>query len=147
MKTSPFGGSRGLTNSRIFFHEKMIFSFPKNHFLIPYFYFLIIYFLRHKYTKSQRNTKAFFISEMKTSSFGGLGGLTNSRIIIHEKMIFLFPKNHFYILHFTFNILHFLLRHQDTKSQRNSKAFFYFRNENFPLRGIEGAHEFTNFFS
>ena len=64
--------------------------------------------LRHKETR-----RLFYISEMKTSPFGGLRGLTNSRffftaengvfwvyaeIIIHEKLIFSFPKYPFYIL-------------------------------------------------
>jgi hypothetical protein len=68
-----------------------------HHFIIPNFYFLIIYChewvsrkarkeaktrcfsankaLRHKVTR-----RLFYISEMKTPPFGGLRGLTNSRI-------------------------------------------------------------------
>ena len=50
---------------------------------LPYFLFLFSYylFIRHEGTKSQSNTKIIFISEMKTSPFGGLRGLTNSRIV------------------------------------------------------------------
>ena len=47
---------------------------------------------------------------------------------------------------FTFNILHFFLATK-TQSHKEPRRFFYIRNENFPLWGIEGAHEFTNYFS
>ena len=35
-------------------------------------------------------------------------------------------------------------RHEGAKAESTTKAFLYFRNENFPLWGTEGAHEFTN---
>ena len=53
------------------------------------------------------------------------------RGFFHEKMMISFPKNQFYIHYFTFSF-------SVTKTQRTTKLF-YFRDENFPLRGIEGA--------
>jgi len=51
--------------------------------------------------------------------------LSSHVFFLHGRMIISFPKYHFYILYFTFNILHFFLRHKDTKAQRNTKAFSF----------------------
>ena len=96
------------------------------------------YFMRKWYFYFRKITFTFNILHLIFYIFIA----TNSRIIIHEKMIFLFPKNHFYILYFTFYILHFFLRHKDTKSQRTTKAFFEFLLLNFDFYN----HEFTNYF-
>jgi len=113
------------TNSRIFFKEKMIFSFPKYHFLISYFYFLIIYFSSATKTQSHKEPRRLFfysednfIAPLYLQERGRLpAGRQGGEVFFHEKMIFLFPKKP--LLHFIFYILHFT----------------------FP------RHEFTNFFS
>jgi hypothetical protein len=65
--------------------------------------------------------------------------LSSHVFFLHERMIISIPKYHFYpevsgqaILYFTprfrgglFNILHFFLRHKDSKAQRNTKAFSF----------------------
>jgi len=45
---------------------------------------------------------------------------------------------------FLFSYYLIFLHHKITKKH---EGFFYIRNENFLLQGIEGAHEFTNYFT
>ena len=126
---------------------KMQFHEAIQHFLIPYFYFLIINFSCYKDTK---NHKSFFMSRLTTSPFGGLRGLTNSRIDLQRRMKYeevtlrFLKKCNFtklsstsLILIFTFLLFIFLT--SKAPRHKEPRRFFYFRNENFPLRGIEGA--------
>ena len=86
------------------------------------------------------------MSRLTTSPFGGLRGLTNSRIDLQRRMKYeevtqrFFKKCNFTKLSSTSLFLIFtflLLISLATKALRHKepRRFFYFRNENFPLRG------------
>jgi len=103
----------------------MIILFPKNNFYILHWIFYILHFHRHEgtnfFTAEGFATKTRRHKVSRRMSFNSVvdsyfaKGLS---IFIHERMIILFPKYHFYILHWIFYILHFH-RHECTN--------FYYR--------------------
>ena len=121
--------------------RKWYFYFRKNHFYILHFTFNILHFFLATKTQSHKETRRLFFHSVDNFYYSPLpsGEGSGVRFFFMRKWYFDFRKNHFYILPRDFGAGYSIFYILHSPRHYEPQKLFYFRIDNFPLRGAEGA--------